>query len=347
MISRSRSNVSGVGPLDYACITLAALLASSSLAHAAVNGVVVNATTGKPASGAAVVLISFAEGMDPIEEVFSGADGSFEFTKELVSSGPQPLAGLIRAEFDGIAYSTTVMKGATEGIEALVYQSSAKRIDPTGRILLLHPGANEMLINESYLFENNTDPQVTYSDPDNGSLRFYLPPEAKGIVKVEGQGPARMPLNSSAVESNEKDIYMVDFPVKPGNNQVSLTYLIPYAGEGELLLKTPYKNLQTRVAIPDGVVVTSDDAENLGQEPRTGANIYEVPGGPGARIAITGTGAMRGSEGVQASDPGEANQIKIAPAPITEELPWLLILACAILVIGFYNLYSSKKRADG
>ena len=285
--------------------------------------------------------------MDPIDEVYSGADGSFEFTKELVSSGPQPLAGLVRAEFEGIAYTTTVMKGQTEEIQAVVYESTSTRLDPTGRILLLHPGENEMLINESYLFENNTDPQVTYNDPDNGSLRFYLPPEAKGIVKVEGQGPARMPLNSSAVESSEKDIYMVVFPVKPGNNQVSLTYLIPYAGEGELLLKTPYKNLQTRVAIPDGVLVTSEDAENLGQEPTTGANIYEVPSTPNATIAIKGIGAMRGSPGVQASDPGEANQIKVAATPIRKELPWLFILACAILAIGFYNLYSSKKRADG
>ncbi len=323
------------------------LTAAASLAYGAVNGVVINATTGQPASGATVILISFAQGMDPIDEVYSGADGSFEFTKELVSSGPQPLAGLIRAEFDGIAYTTTVMKDKTEGIEALVYQSTSKRLDPTGRILLLHPGPNEMLINESYLFENNTDPRVTYSDPDNGSLRFYLPPEAKGIVKVEGQGPARMPLPSSAVESSEKDIYMVDFPVKPGNNQVSLTYLIPYAGEGELLLKTPYKDLQTRVAIPEGVEVLTDEVENLGQEPTTGAIIYEVPAAPDARIAIKGTGAMRGSSGVEASDPGEANQIKVAPTPISEELPWLVILACAILAVGFYNLYSSKKRADG
>ena len=312
-------------------------------ASAAVNGRVVNATTGQPAAGATVILISFAQGMDPIEEVFADSDGSFAFTKELVSSGSQPLAGLVRAEFEGIAYTTRVMKGQTANMEALVYESTSRRLDPTGRILLLHPGANELLINESYLFENNLDPAVTYSDPDNGSLRFYLPPEAKGIVQVEGQGPARMPLSSSAVESDEKDIWMVDFPVKPGNNQISLTYLIPYSGEAELLLRTPYKSMMTRVAIPEAVEVLSEGVQSLGQEQQTGAMIYEMPATTDFRLAFKGVGAMRGASSVQASDPGEADEIRIEATPVSQEMPWLFALAGAILVIGFYNLYSSKQ----
>ena len=334
--------IGGSRTRSLAVAALASIFLASA-ANGALNGRVVNATTGQPAAGATVILISFEQGMDPIEEVFAGQDGSFAFTKELVSSGPQPLAGLVRAEFGGIAYTTTVVKGQTENIEALVYGSTSKRLDPTGRILLLHPGANEMLINESYLFENNLEPPVTYSDPDNGSLRFYLPPEAKGIVQVEGQGPARMPLKSSALESGEKDIWMVDFPVKPGNNQISLTYLIPYTGEGELLLRTPYKSMMTRVAIPQDVEVLSDGVENLGQEPQTGAVIYQTPSTPDFKLALKGVGAMRGSSTVQASDPGEANQIRIESTPIADELPWLFAFISAILAVGFYNLYSSKK----
>ena len=48
--------------------------------------------------------------------------------------------------------------------------------------IVLQPGPTEMAVSEGILYQG--DPKLTYSDPVNGSFRFYLPPEAKGEVQV-------------------------------------------------------------------------------------------------------------------------------------------------------------------
>ena len=81
-------------------LALIFLLCALPLAAASVSGVVVNRTTGKPEPRVALTLISFAEGMDPIEEVYSGPDGKFEFVK------PVPGMGMLRTDHEGVTYST-------------------------------------------------------------------------------------------------------------------------------------------------------------------------------------------------------------------------------------------------
>ena len=71
------------------------LLATLPLAAASVSGVVTNRTSGKPEPRVALTLISFAQGMDPIEEVYSDPDGKFEFVKEV------PGMGMLRTDHQG------------------------------------------------------------------------------------------------------------------------------------------------------------------------------------------------------------------------------------------------------
>ena len=220
-----------------------------------------------------------------------------------------------------------------------------------GRVIVLEPGGSEMVVNESYLFQNATNPPVAYRDAERGTLRFYLPEAAKGIVQVEASGPARMPLNAVAEKTEDPEIYKVDFAIKPGENRISLTYLVPQA-DGEVYTgRSAYQDLQTRIALPDGVEVTGEDLEELGTEPSTQAKIYEVAGGGDFSITISGAGRLqRGSSGAGSSSApssGGATEISIEPAGLHKELPWLLGIAIAILVLGFFNLYASKQASTG
>ena len=56
-------------------------LLSAVCAAAAINGVAINRTTGQSAARIAITLISFAQGMDPIEEVYTDAEGRFAFVR--------------------------------------------------------------------------------------------------------------------------------------------------------------------------------------------------------------------------------------------------------------------------
>lgn len=331
-----------------ATVALLLLLASLPLAAASVSGVVTNKTTGKPASRVALTLISFAQGMDPVEEVYSGPDGKFEFVK------PVPGMGMLRTDHQGVTFSTMLSPNVDRSNVAVsVYDVVDKpALSPTGRVLVLEPGGSEMVVNESYLFQNATNPPVAYRDAERGTLRFYLPEAAKGIVQVEASGPARMPLKSVAEKTDDPEIYKVDFAIKPGGNRISLTYLVPQADGEAFTSRTVYPDLQTRIAVPAGVEVGGDNLQELGTEPSTQAKIYEIGGGGDFTVTLSGAGRLaRGSSGgggeATAASSSGANEITVEPAGLHDELPWLLGIGAAILALGFFNLYTSKSATSG
>jgi hypothetical protein len=312
-----------------------------------VTGKLVNRTTNQPAGGVLVTLLKFEAGMDPVEEVRTDAGGSFRFEKPLVGANGGPVPGMVRAEFEGVAYSEMIPPGrSSEGLEVAVYSVEDKQaLKPRGHILIFEPGAGEMVVNENFAFLNDSQPPRTFRDPENGSLRFYLPPEAKGIVQVRTAGPQRMPLRGVATATGEANIYKVDFPLKPGDNSIDLTYLVPFSDGAEFEGRVLYEGLDARVAAPAGVSVEGEGLLPLGEEPRTKASIYELAAAATIRVKISGQGRLAGSAGggAGAGEASGGNPVKIADAPVAKELYWILGLTAAVLVVGFVYLYAKQS----
>ena len=332
-------------PLPGTCLpTLAAaMVASAWPAWGAVSGTVRNGTTGAGAPGVTLTLSSFLGGMTPLEETVTDTDGRFAFEKELpaVATG-QPFAGAIRAELDGINY--TEILGADDALDAVtitVYSASAAGIaPPSNRVVILEPGGEEMVVRESFQFFNNSEPPVTYSTED-GTLRFYLPDEAKGVVQVSGTGPAGMPLRSTALPAGEDGLYKVDFPLKPGENRIDLSYLVPFEEGTPFVLRSLYPDVATRVAAPEGVEISGESVQLFGREPSTNAAIYSVTGAGAVALTVSGQGTLRR----EAPSGSSSAEISIQPAPIARELVWIAGLTILILGLGFVHLLTSRQAA--
>ena len=326
---------------------LVLLLALPALTQAAVTGKVLNRTTGQPAARILVTLLKFEAGMDPIEEVRTDDSGSFRFEKPLVGANGSAVPGMVRTEFEGVAYSEMIPpEGASQGLEIPVYSVDDKQsLAPRGHILIFEPGAGEMVVNENFAFLNNSDPPRTFRDAENGTLRFYLPPEAKGIVQVRTAGPQRMPLRSLAAPTAEENIYKVDFPLKPGDNSIDLTYLVPFSEGAEFESRVLYEGLDARIAAPAGVSLNAEGLVSLGEEPRTKASIYRLPAATTFRVKISGQGQLAGSRGGEesAASSSGGGDIRIAHAPVAKEVYWILGLTAAVLAVGFFYLYSTKQ----
>ena len=329
---------------DMRKVALGTFAAAAILAPhlaSAVSGTVVNATTGTPQAGVSLTLSSFRGGMTPVEETVSKDDGSFEFTKPLPSvAAGQPFAGAIRAEHDGIGY-TEILRGdeTHDNVRLTVYTATEQNLpSPVNRVLILEPSGNELLLRESFQFVNTSDPPVTYSSAA-GTLSFFLPPEAQGMVDVSGTGPAGMPLRSTALPAGAENIYKVDFPLKPGDNRIDLQYSVPYEDGMQFTTRATYPGVNTRLAAPDGVSLEGVGVDSLGQEPTTLASIYSVPEGPALILTVRGSGQLRTSA---AGGGGAQAEISIEQAPVSKELPWIAGLAIAIFGLGFYHLLSSR-----
>lgn len=309
----------------------------------AVRGTVRNGTTGAGSPGVTLTLSSFLGGMTPVEETVTDDEGRFVFEKELpaVASG-QPFAGAIRAELDGINY-TEILRAddALDNVTITVYSASAEDIaPPANRVLILEPGGAEMVVRESFQFFNESNPPVTYSTED-GTLRFFLPDAAKGVVQVSGTGPAGMPLRSTALPAGEEGLYKVDFPLKPGESRIDLSYLVPYADGDQFMLRSTYPDVATRVAAPEGVEIAGEGLELFGREPSTNAAIYSVQDSNAVTLTVGGQGALR-----RESEPSPSStEITIQPAPIAQELVWIGGLTALILGLGFVHLLTSRRAA--
>src|SRR5436189_5962207 len=159
------------GHAGAAMRTAVLLLCATSIAGAAVTGNVVNRTTGKPQAGATVGLNKLGQnGIELIDQAKTDAQGNFTINQEI--RGPH----LIRTAFDGVTYNHMLPPGsATTGLTLDVYNASKSSGDAKAgkHMILFEPTGGAMSVSETFLFSNSG--KVTWSNPDQGTVQFFLP----------------------------------------------------------------------------------------------------------------------------------------------------------------------------
>jgi hypothetical protein len=302
---------------------------------AAVEGVVHNGTTGKPAPGVGVVLMKLDQGMVPVGSTKTDAAGKFRFETSVEGAH-----GLLRAQFEGVTYTEIVTPGAgAQNIQLHVYSAAKEPFPPESRVMLLEPSGSEMVVNESYLFRNDRQPPATYVGGPEGTLRFHVPPGARGAVQVHVSGVGGVPLRLNPERAGEANVFKVDHPIKPGENRIDLTYRVPYQSPLELAVRTLYPNVTTRIAAPQGVSIEAAGLQQMGQEPQTKASIFSIAAAE-FQLKIAGEGSL--PRGREAGGEGGGGAVSIMPAAVHQQR-WIIFgFAAAILALGFYGLYTAS-----
>ncbi len=321
----------------------AGLLFCAGLLQAAVDGVVINETTGQPQAGATVTLYMLGgAGMESVESVKSEAGGKFVINQEAAG------AHLIQTAWDGVLYNHMLPPAAPRtGLRLTVYNASARRPGETAirtHMILLEPGAEELNVSESFVFENSG--KTTFNNPDQGTIQFSLPAAAGGRVRVMATAPQGMPVERAAEKAAQPDTYWVDFAVKPGETRFDLTYEIPIPSPGVFETRVLQSETPPRIVAPVGVTLKGEGLELLGTEPRTQASVYQFKGRQ-VRIEFDGFGTLGGPHADP--EPEETGGLRQIRPAVYERLPWVLGLAGLILVAGFLLLYlkggAAEKRA--
>jgi hypothetical protein len=298
-------------------------------ALAAVDGVIVNGTTGKPEPNTLVMLIQPTQGgMQTLGTTKSDAQGKFSFDNN-DESGPR----LIQAVFQGVQYNKMVPPGMpSTGVQIPVYASSNKAgtAKETQHFIVLQPGEKEMTVSEGLLYIG--DPNLTYYDPVNGSVRFYVPPEAKGPIAVTVNPAGGMPIQRPALKTKDPNIYKIDYPVRPGETRFDLNYTVPTISPMMFTDKLLNTEAASNLVVPAGVTAKSDDLELAGTEPKTQASIYRIKKA-NFSVEVDGTGALTDQAQGSADDNGQPQVQEVKPR-IYASMYWILGMAFAILGLG-------------
>jgi len=304
---------------------------------AAVDGTVINGTTGKPAANTIVSLVQPGQGgMQTLASVKSDAQGMFRIDKSV--QGPQ----LVQALYSGVLYNKVLMPGVpSTGLEVIVFDSTSKPgvAKVSQHFIVLQPSAKDMSVSEGILYQG--DPKLTFNDAANGTLHFYLPPEAKGIVSVTINAPGGMPIQRPAEKTNQPNVYKVSYPIKPGETRFDLSYIIPSATPLTFAGKILHNEGSSDLVVPNGVTIKGDNVDLAGQEPKTQASIYRIKG-TSFKVEVTGTGSLRQPEAPAADDDSGAPTIEQVKPRIYEQLYLILGMTFTILALGSFLLYRKK-----
>ncbi|HYP12628.1 MAG TPA: carboxypeptidase-like regulatory domain-containing protein [Bryobacteraceae bacterium] len=307
---------------------------------AAVEGVVINQTTGKPQPGATVTLIRLGQGMDTVASTKSDAQGKFRIEQDLQAAAPH----LIQALHQDITYNTQLRPGSSgTGLELAVYDSARQvpEAKVTRHLIALQPSGGELAVNEILVVTNTS---TTTLRPDSGAIRFFIPPQVTAPVRVSVQGPQGMPLQRPSEKTSEANVFTVGFPIRPGESRIDYSYTMPLKEPVTFTAKALHDG-PVQLLTPRGVAIAGEGATKLGEDERIPGTIYQIASRD-ISLTIQGTGTFRdpqqqgsGEESAAAGEEGPG--IEQAKPRVYKRLPAILALALTMMAIGFVLLYRS------
>ena len=232
---------------------------------------VTNGTTGKPAAGDEVTLLSLSQGMQEVGSTKTDAQGRFS----LAAPAEQGLPHMVRVTHGGVNYfpqGGPLMPGATTA-EVTVYDTAKKLdgISQTVEVDRFQADGNQLQGIALFAIKNGSNPPRTL-DGDK-TFEFVLPAGAE-IDSGMAKSPGGQPLNSMPSETDKKGHYAFSFPLRPGETQFQVSYHMPYSGEASFSPK-PLAEVQHFVVMtPRGMTFTAKDPQRFQSMPdKSGAGI--------------------------------------------------------------------------
>jgi acyl dehydratase len=303
-----------------------------------VSGVVTNRTTGKPQAGVFVHLTQMGQGgMSPAGSARTGEDG--RFTIATGASGSM----LLQAIYKGVSYSRPVEAGAAS-IEIDVYEAAPRVPDVrvTQHMILVESDGKEWVVNETVLIENGTN--VTWNDPERGTLQFTAPTEAGSDVRVRATSPGSVPVEREP-RRVKAGVFALDFPVKPGGEtRFDISYKFPAREPTVLEGRILHPPGPVRLVVPEGIRAEGESLKELGQEPSTRAAIFDIAGNA-YRIRLSGTGALPQTPPESESENDGPRIERILPPGYERWWKAALALVAAFLALSFWAQWIKSGAA--
>jgi hypothetical protein len=297
-------------------LTLTLLLTSLAAAQT-LTGTVKNSTTGKPAAGDDVILLSLRQGMEESARTKTDAKGNFTLKLDDAQS-----PHLVRAVHDGVTYHRMAPPGTTS-VEVEVYDAGKKidGISVVADIMRIQAAQGQIEIVREFGVQNASKPPRTQMDERN--LEFYIPDGAQIIPdSATATTENGNPLKSAPVPEGEKNRYSFIFPLRPGLTRFEVAYQMPYTGSANLDPKSQYPLDHFVVMMPKAMEFTAAATAagykliNYPNEPEASVQVASnfMPG-QNLAFKVSGEGTLTdpqeaggGAQGENASAPPSGNR---------------------------------------
>jgi 5-hydroxyisourate hydrolase-like protein (transthyretin family) len=340
--------------------TLAALAAAQNI-----TGTVTNGTSGKPAAGAEVTLLSLSQGMQEIGNTKADAQGHFSFPAPSDTQVPH----MVRVTYQGVSYfpqGGPLMPGSTTA-DLTVYDAAKKvdEVSQTVEVDRFQSDGKQLDGIVLYALTNKSQPPRTVSN-DKGTFEVVLP-EGAEIESAQAKAPGGQPIATETNPGTQKNHYTLSYPLRPGETQFQVAYHMPYGGEASFSPKPTQEIQHFVVMMPKSMSFAAKDAQQFQQmqdqqstimvatNVKPGQDLSFRVAGAGAfpadnqqAAAGQGGGAMGGGGSEAAANdnrPGGGLGAPIdAPDPLHDYRAYLLGAFALVLVMGGAYIVSRSNR---
>jgi hypothetical protein len=341
------------------CVITFTLLSAFASAQT-LTGTVKNSTTGKPAAGDEVVLLTLGQGMQESGRTTADAKGNFSFKLDSAQS-----PHLVRAIHQDVTYHSLVPPGTTS-VQVEVYDVSKKveGINVVADIMRVQVEQGQLEIMRAFAVENKSQPPRTQMNERN--LEFYVP-EGAQIIQGSAMTANGNPLNSIPVAVDDKKTrYSFIFPLRPGTTQFQVAYQLSYTGSANIDPKSVYPLEHFVAILPKSIqfsAATGADFRTMNDPQEPDATVQVVSStkaGQPLAFKISGEGVLqaRNENAGPPSDGGQAQQQPEsrpggglgppidAPPPLQKYQWWILGGFTLALVIGGVFVASRQQSAN-
>jgi hypothetical protein len=320
---------------------------------------VTNATTGKPASGAAVTLVDPTAGMAEIGSAKSDAQGHFKIDAA-AGQGPR----LVRAERGGVNYFKMLPPGSTN-VDLTVYDAapSVEGISGAADVARLQSDGSTLQGVELFAIRNASSPPRTLAAP--ATFEFVLPDGAQ-IDGADAQGPNGQPITTTTTPTKQKNHYTFSYPLKPGETRFQVSYHLPYSGKLAVSPSFTRDFEHYVLVMPSTMSFTPKDAKQFqAMKDQPGSNVQvslRAHAGQDLSYSVSGTGTIQdeqaqaapsegppamGGSGANDSRPGGGLGKPIdAPDGLAKYRWYILGLLLTLLVGGGIWTHERTKQAE-
>ncbi len=304
-----------------------------------IQGTIRNGTTGGSSVVESLTLTGFETGMD-IVDALSNVSDSFTFHNVSPSSG-RPY--LIQAEYKGILYTTnvTVPPGSeTVSVEVVVYEQTdiPQDLVVTNAQYRFSMSEQTLQILKIYNVSNESDNPRTYVNGE-GTFLFRVPQESHGINFLT-VNTGLVPVNQEPVSTDNPGVFAVDYPIKPGLTQVSVSYHVEYGQKIHLYSEEVLYGIDDLVVVttPSNMILTGDRFTPAEADAHQDFSIYKSEHiSAGELLTFTLSG---GAPSPLASVPAGQRAVQTSQIDLSGILMAVLLL---LLILGAGSVISRNK----
>ncbi len=335
--------------LRCAVAVLTACLGMNGLATAAIlKGTAKNGTTGKPAAGDEVILISAAGAAKVMGRGRTDARGRFQFT---VADLKAP--GLVRVVHQGLLHQTLAAPGnGSVNVEVYDVDTKTGAVAEASRVQRFETAGGTLRVIEDVTVRNSSNPPRTVMNAR--PFEIQLPPGAElvsAVVQIVGGQPVR----SAPAATAGKDLYSFPVPLYPGETRFGVAYRLPYHGEAVIQPRIVYPLDQLVIVLPQSMKFEAKTPGVFHTAPgRLGASVQETaavkPGQPLA-FRISGTGALAELQPLRQRGPNRGEPERPSGVARAQTERWFfvgaLVLALFAVIVGILAQKRFHWRAFG